>query len=92
MMRFDPRNPLDFAPFTADFVNILPPADTIVAASVDTMPPDLTVAAVSFQGTQVTVWLSGGSDGTDYEVTYAVTTADGLHEVRPTALLVTTEL
>lgn len=92
MQRFDTKNPLDFAPFTVDFVNILPTGDKIIGGAVTTSLPTLTVAAVSFIGTQLTVWLAGGSEGTDYELTHAVDTAAGIHEVRPTLLLVSSDI
>lgn len=92
MLRFDPKNPLDFSPFTVDFVNLLPAGDTIVAGSVTPMPASITIGAVSFLGTQLTVWLGDGSDGTDYELSHAIDSAAGVHEVRPTAILVTSEM
>jgi hypothetical protein len=42
----------------------------------------MTVQAVSTDGSLVTAWLSGGTSGTDYVVSYTISTANGEHATR----------
>jgi hypothetical protein len=56
----------------------LPPGDTIVTSTWE-VPAGLTKGADTFDATSTTVWLSGGTPGTAYDVFNHVVTADGRH-------------
>lgn len=61
--------------------------DTISAAAV-TVPAGLTETAETFDDTSVTVWVSGGTTGTDYQVTCQITTTAGRVDERTITLRV----
>ena len=85
--RFDPKAPTDVLPYSLNFAD---PSDRWLAIgdaitgtpTVATDPTDMTVQAVSTDGSMVTAWLSGGTSGTDYVVSYTITTAFGDHATR----------
>lgn len=80
MTAWDPKDPADVANYALGWTNILG-GDTISALSSVTIAPVTTPALVadtqSFTTTTTTVKLSGGKAGTDYTVTFRVTTTGG---------------
>ena len=69
----DPNAVLDY---TIDWSAWLSHQDTITNATA-TATTGITVNSVSRTTTQTTVWLSGGSAGSSYEVTVRITTNGG---------------
>ena len=69
----DPDSVLDY---TLDFTNWLVDTDTI-STIVVTADTGITVDSSSNTTTTATAWLSGGTAGTAYDVTYHVNTAGG---------------
>ena len=68
----DPDSTLDY---TADFSTYLTAiTDTIASASV-IVPTGITLDSSTNTTTSVTAWLSGGTAGTEYKITYRITTA-----------------
>lgn len=57
-------------------------ADTITGTPTWTVPGGLTLSSQSNTTTQATAWLSGGSDGTDYDVACRITTVGGRTDER----------
>lgn len=87
VLRFDPKAPTDILPYTLDFSDWLGPSDTISdGATASVAPDDMTVILVSVAGAMVTAWLSGGTSGTDYVVSYTINTASGEHVTRSAKL------
>ena len=57
--------------------------DTISAATVPTAPAGLTIQSpVTFTATQTTVWISGGTAGSSYDVAVHIVTAGGRQDDR----------
>lgn len=69
----DPGEVLDYA---VDWSAHLADGDTIVSSSW-VVATGLTVGTDSETTTRTTIWLSGGTAGTEYRVTNTVTTAQG---------------
>ncbi|MBV2138574.1 MAG: hypothetical protein KUF79_17340 [Candidatus Thiodiazotropha sp. (ex Ctena orbiculata)] len=61
-------------------------ADTIQSYTI-AADPGITVDNDSHDDTTVTIWLSGGTPGADYEVTVSVTTASGRADDRTVKFL-----
>ncbi len=74
----DPDAVLDY---TLDWSRELVGGDTIIAA-VFTPDTGITIDSDSFTDSTTTVWLSGGEDGTTYEVSVHITTAAGRQDDR----------
>lgn len=74
----DPAGVLDYE---FDWSAWLIDGDTITSAAV-TVPDGLTETAETHDATTVTVWLSGGTERTDYTVTCQITTANGRTDER----------
>lgn len=77
--RWPDKDPADVLDYTIDWSEELAapsPADAI-ASVVWTVPGGLTQGATLVQGGRTTVWLSGGTAGTDYTVTCRITTDQG---------------
>lgn len=71
----DPKGPDDTLDFKVNWIAALG-GDTIIA-SAWTMPNGVTKSADSFTDTTTTVWVSGGTARTSYNLVNAVTTAGG---------------
>ena len=69
----DPSAALDY---TVDWQQWLPPQDRITAVTW-TVTSGLTNASSSFSTSDATIWLTGGTDGTTYDVTCEITTLEG---------------
>jgi hypothetical protein len=74
----DPNAILDY---TIDWSAWLDGSDTISAAT-STPTAGIVVDSTSHTATQTTVWLSGGTAGTSYDVTVHITTAGGRQDDR----------
>jgi hypothetical protein len=74
----DPDAVLDYQ---LDWSDWLPDGDTI-ATSVWSVPVGLTEDSDTNTTTTATVWLSGGTAGTEYQVANTITTADGRTDER----------
>lgn len=70
----DPNSVLDYQ---RDWSDWLATVDDTIATSTWIVPPGLTKGAESKTDTTATVWLSGGTVGTSYDVTNRITTAGG---------------
>ena len=68
----DPDEVLDY---TVDWVAWLD--DDTITSSSWTVPAGVTQESSNFTSTTATVWVSGGTDGTDYRCTNTVTTTAG---------------
>lgn len=79
----DPGSTVDYE---IDLTKLLS-GDTIAGSSW-TADPGITLGAMNFSATTVTVWLSGGTVGMMYRVTNTVTTAGGRTIVRSFLVLV----
>ena len=77
----DPNATLDY---TIDWSAWLSPnQDTISNATVPSVPSGLTIQTpVTKTTTQTTVWISGGTAGTSYDVTVHITTTGGRQDDR----------
>ena len=73
--KWDDKDPDDVDSFGIDWATRLD-GDTI-ASSTWTVPDGLTQDSSSNTTTTTTVWLSGGTDGDDYEVLNRITTTGG---------------
>jgi len=66
--------------YSIDVAQLLDSTDTVSSASAAALPGvpgGLTVGDVDVDGTMITVWLSGGVDGVDYEVQLTYSTDSG---------------
>lgn len=80
----DPDAVLDF---TVDWAANLATDDTIATANF-TVPAGITKDSQSNTTTTATVWLSGGTAGTTYNVVCRITTADGRTDDRTLRIVV----
>jgi hypothetical protein len=80
----DPNAVLDYQ---WDWSAWLPDDDTIASATV-TAESGLTVDSSSNADATVTAWLSGGTVGSDYNVTCRIVTADGRTDDRTIRIIV----
>lgn len=80
--QFPDKDPGDTVDFPVDFTNVLESAEQI-ASVVWTVPAGLTSVLEEIDGTGkfAIIWLSGGTEGTCYRLTAAVTT-DATPQVR----------
>lgn len=75
------KDPADVVPYSMDFVSkgFLEPSDVIVTAAVSVSGPDNTMTlgeAINFQGV-ITTYVSGGTAGGNYILSFEITTAEG---------------
>lgn len=56
--------------------------DTILEATVPNPPSGVTIVSVGHTPTTTTVWISGGTAGTSYDVTVRILTAGGRQDER----------
>lgn len=80
----DPDAVLDY---TVDWSAWLPSGDTISAVSTSATA-GITVDTSSYTTNSTTVWLSGGTEGTTYDVTIHITTNGGREDDRTIAIQV----
>lgn len=83
----DPADVLDYGLDWSDQLALVTPADTISSATW-TVPAGLTAGAQFVIGAVATIWLSGGTAGTDYTITCRIVTAGGRTLERSVKLLV----
>lgn len=67
------KDPDETLKFTIDWADWLTSPD-VIDSSEWTVPAGITNVAVSASTTQTTIWLSGGSAGTSYDIVNAITT------------------
>lgn len=79
----DPSAVLDY---TIDWTRWLPPGDAI--SSVAWTLSGITNAASSHSTTEATIWLSGGTDGTTYDVVCEIVTTGGRTDDRTFRVIV----
>ena len=79
----DPQAVLDYAVDWATWLG----SDTITSSAF-TVGTGLTKDSQATTTTKATVWLSGGTDGTDYQVTNTITTAGGRTDERTITIMV----
>lgn len=76
-LRWDDKDPDEVLDYLIDWGSRrLDEGDTIVSSSW-TVPAGLTQTDAAFTDTTTTVWLSGGTLGTTYEITSQIVTAGG---------------
>ena len=75
MKRWPVKDPDEVLDYDVDWETRL--AGDTIAAVVWTVPSGLTQTDEDFNDTVATVWLSGGVDGTNYEVGCLITTVGG---------------
>lgn len=80
----DPEAVLDYS---VDWSRLLGDVDTITALTV-TPEEGVTVDSSSFTDTTTTAWISGGTAGEEYGVTFSITTAGGRTDERTITLIV----
>ena len=80
----DPDAVLDYP---VDWSDWLPEGDTIESATV-TAEVGVTVGTVDVTSPVVTAWISGGTVGATYDVTYHIVTAEGREDDRSITLVV----
>lgn len=71
------QTPGDRLDYDVDFAPWLDAGDTLATAGAEVVPEGLNMESVSFDGTKVKVWLSGGVPGATYTVTLTTTTKQG---------------
>jgi hypothetical protein len=72
----DPKDPQEILDYVVDWAK--PLAGDLIVASTWTLPQGITdTGNQSFDDTTTTIWLSGGSDGENYELINQITTAAG---------------
>lgn len=73
------KTPEDRRDYDIDFGEWLPEGDSLidVEASLDDPASTLTIDSASISGTDAKVWVSGGVDGANDEITVRVTTVQG---------------
>ena len=69
----DPKDGGDDLDFVLNWVDIIPTADSI-ASSTWTIPAGLTSHDETFTAKTTTVWLTGGTEGTQYQLTNVIVT------------------
>ena len=72
-----PKDPSAELDYTMDWGQWMPPNDRIVNVTWTISPSGLTNSSNTFSTTQTTIWLTGGTDGTTYDVTCEITTLEG---------------
>lgn len=75
----DPNAVLDY---TISWRRWLGPTDAISAAPTVTADAGINVDSSTFNGASCTVWLSGGADGTSYNVAVKIVTVGGRTDER----------
>lgn len=77
-LSFPTKDPQDLLDYTVDITRILGTgsSDTITTA-VWTVPSALTKTAETVDGTQVQVWLDGGTPGVTHQLHVTITTSQG---------------
>lgn len=82
------KDPDAVRPFKFDWSKYLAPTDDTISSASVTVDAGLTKGSVSTTTTTVTVWLSGGSADTSYDVACEVTTAAGVVDERTVVIQV----
>lgn len=80
------KDPISVLDYTVDWSDWLD-GDTI-ATSIWTVPTGITQASETETTTAATIWLSGGTDGSDYTVTNRITTVGGRTDERSIVIVV----
>ncbi len=71
------KQPVEVKDYDIDYSEWLTAGDNVQSATVAVAPTGLTVTSVFVNDPRVKIWLSGGTDGTQYKLTVTMTTADG---------------
>ena len=71
------KQPVEVKDYDIDYSEWLTEGDNVHSATVVVSPIGLSVDSVFINDPRVKVWLSGGTDGTQYKLTVTMTTADG---------------
>ncbi len=79
--RMNPKDPDSIAYYVSDWSDWLDSGETIVSSDW-VVEAGLTEDSASNDTTTATIWLSGGTAGTDYTVTNTVVTSAGREEPR----------
>ncbi len=72
----EPKDPDEVLDFTVDWAKPLAVGD-IIETSVWTLPTGVTKGAETFTNTSTTIWLSGGTDGQNYDLLNRIVTQGG---------------
>lgn len=71
------KDPDSVLPFAVDWSDWLTGEADTAASATWIVPTGLTQASTSLSGGKATIWLSGGTNGSDYSVTCRLTTTGG---------------
>lgn len=71
----EPKDPDDVVDYSVDWTDWL--AGDTIATSVWVVPTGITKDSDTNDTTSATIWLSGGTEGDDYQLTNRITTAAG---------------
>lgn len=82
----DPSARLDYGWDWVDWLAEV--GDTIASRTVTVTKGDVVVESSAIVGTQVVAWVTGGTLGTEAEVTFHITTAGGRQDDRTTKLVI----
>lgn len=82
-----PKDPEDVEDYTLDWSLRLVSGDWIASAVIADIHPDLQVISVNWEDSITSVWISGGTAGSEYDVTFHITTAAGRQHDRTFRLI-----
>lgn len=71
------KQPVEVKDYDIDYSEWMTAGDNVESVVVVVAPTGLTVESVFVNDPRVKVWLSGGSDATQYKLTVTMTSADG---------------
>jgi len=71
------KQPVEVIDYDIDYSEWLTPGDNVESAAVTVEPAGLTIESTFINDPRVKIWVSGGSNGTQYKLTITTTTADG---------------
>lgn len=77
MLAFPPKDPDDLLDYPVSWVDVLAADSDAIGSVVWTIPAGLTKTSESIASGVAVVWLSGGVDGTRYEIGCRMTTVAG---------------
>lgn len=71
------KQPVEVKDYDLDYTDWLTASDNVESATVTVEPAGLTVESVFVNDPRIKIWVSGGTDATQYKLTVTMTSADG---------------
>lgn len=71
------KQPVEVKDYDVDYSEWLTDGDSVSSATVVVAPTGLSVDSIFINDPRVKVWLSGGTNGTQYKLTVTMTSTDG---------------